>query len=246
MKLNLKPPNWKETRMSLLNIRKLPDKIAENWAAKAISTGLAIFLFVFHRMANLETRFFSVPLSVQTNGDLIPASPYTRIIRVSLRGDANTIYPIMEDDIEAYIDLRKYDAGGDCRAPVQIRKRGSALSLQPIEINVDPMEISLYLDRKVNKYIPLSVNLRGNVEAGYTLESHSLFPAQVLVDGPAGILGPISELYTDYVDLEGRNEDFSVVVNILNRDPLIVIRGNGMTEFRGFIRRPVPPQEEEM
>jgi len=35
------------------------------------------------------------------------------------------------------------------------------------------------------------------------------------------------------------------MVNILNRDPLIVIRGNGMTEFHGFIRRSVPPRDEE-
>jgi YbbR domain-containing protein len=232
--------------MSLLNIRKLTDKIAENWIAKAVSAGLAVFLFVFHRMASLETRFFSVPLTVQTNSDFVPASPYTRIIRVSLRGDANAIYPILEDDIEAYIDLRKYDTGGAFRAPVQIRKKGSALSLQPLEINVDPMEISLNLDRKIDKYIPLSANLRGNVEAGYTLESHSLSPAQALVDGPAGILDSVSELYTDYVDLEGRTENFSVMVNILNRDPLIVIRGNGMTEFHGFIRRPVPREEEDL
>jgi hypothetical protein len=27
-----------------------------------------------------------------------------------------------------------------------------------------------------------------------------------------------------------------VVVSILNRDPLLTIRGNGMTEFRGFVR----------
>jgi hypothetical protein len=31
-----------------------------------------------------------------------------------------------------------------------------------------------------------------------------------------------------------------MTVNILNRDPLIVIRGNGITEFRGFISRIIP------
>ena len=31
-----------------------------------------------------------------------------------------------------------------------------------------------------------------------------------------------------------------MTVSILNRDPLIVIRGSGMTEFHGFVRRTVP------
>ena len=226
--------------MSSLNIRKTLDKVTENWVAKAASVGLAVFLFVFHRMTTLETRFFSVPLSVETNSAFVPSSTFPRVIRVSLRGDANSIYPILEDDIEAYIDLKKYNSVGLYRSPVQVRKKGSALGLEPLEIVVDPVEISLSLDRRVIKYLPLSANLRGNVEAGYDLESHSLSPTQVAVDGPAGVLETVSELHTDYVDLDGRSEDFSVMVNILNPDPLIIVRGNGMTEFKGYISLSVP------
>jgi hypothetical protein len=46
----------------------------------------------------------------------------------------------------------------------------------------------------------------------------------------------VTELYTAIINLDGRNADFSVLVSILNRDPLLTIRGNGMTEFRGFVR----------
>jgi hypothetical protein len=47
----------------------------------------------------------------------------------------------------------------------------------------------------------------------------------------------IIEFTTGTIDLEGRFEDFSVYINILNSDPLIVIHGNRMIEFRGTIRR---------
>ncbi|MDR0623962.1 MAG: hypothetical protein LBG10_05975 [Treponema sp.] len=226
--------------MSSLNSRKLLAKAAENWPAKVLSIALAIVLFAFHRMSTLEDRFFSVPLTVEMNNSLIPASSYNRMIRVSLRGDANSIYPILEDDIEAYIDLKKSESPGWYRVPVQIRKTGTALGVEPLEISVDPMEISLELDRKISKYVPLTANLRGTVLSGYDLISHTLTPAQVVVDGPLTRLGSISELYTDFIDLDGRSENFSVAVNILNRDPLIVIRGSGMTEFHGFIQRLVP------
>jgi hypothetical protein len=227
--------------MSLLNnSRKLLDKAAENWPAKVLSVALAIILFVFHRMSSLEDRFFSVPLTVEVNSSLIPASSYTRMIRVSLRGDANSIYPILEDDIEAYIDLRNFESPGWYRAPVLIRKTGTALGVEPLEISVEPIEIPLELDRKISKYVPLTANLRGNVPSGYDLISHTLTPTQVVVDGPLTLLGNISELYTDFIDLDERNENFSVTVKILNRDPLIVIRGSGTTEFHGFIQRMVP------
>jgi hypothetical protein len=72
------------------------------------------------------------------------------------------------------------------------------------------------------------------------MNSHSLNPTQVIIDGPSGLMGNISELSTEIIDLEGRTGDFTVMVNILNRDPLLVIRGNGITEFHGNISRIIP------
>jgi YbbR domain-containing protein len=223
-------------RTSLLNGSKLLAKVAENWPAKVLSVALAIILFVFHRMSMLEERFFSVPLQVETSGHLVPSSSYPRMIRVSLRGDANSIYPIVEDDIEAYIDLTKYTDPGRYRAPVQIRRKGTAQGVDALEIGVDPLEVSVELDQRISKYVPLTPNFQGHLEPGYELVSYTLEPAQAVIDGPLGLVGGIFELSTDFIELSGRNADFSATVRILNRDPLMVIRGNGTAEFRGFVR----------
>lgn len=223
-----------------MNSRKLLAQAVEKWPAKMLSVAVALILFVFHRMSTLESRFFSVPLQLETSSDLIPASSYTRIVRVSLRGDANSIYPIMEDDIEAYVDLKKYTADGWYRSPVQIRKKGSALGVEPLEISVDPLEISLRLERKAGKTVPLIPSVRGAVESGYELVSQSLSPVHVSIEGPLSVLESLPELYTDEIDLGGRNESFSMMVNILNRDPLVVLRGNGAAEFRAVIRAEIP------
>ncbi|MDR1419848.1 MAG: hypothetical protein LBI86_05700 [Treponema sp.] len=220
-----------------MNSRKLLEKVADKWPAKVLSVALALVLSVFHRMSTLEDRFFSVPLVLEMSPSLTPATPYNRMIRVTLRGDANSIFPILEDDIEAYVDLGKYSTAGSYRAPVQVRRQGTAAGVESLEISVDPMEISIELDRKISKYVPIIANIRGNLAAGYDLVSHTLSPTQVVVDGPMNVVGDISKLYTDFIDLEGRNADFSVIVNILNRDPLLAIRGSGVTEFRGFVQR---------
>jgi hypothetical protein len=223
-----------------LNGKKLLAKAVENWPAKMLSIALAIILFVFHRISTLEERFFTVPLNIEVQSNLIPSSSFPRVIRVTLRGDANSIYSISESDIEAFVDLLKHDSPGDYRAAVQVRKKGTAIGVDPLEVSVDPMDISISLDYKISKFVPLTASLRGSVESGYVLSSHSLNPTQVIIDGPFSLMGSISELSTDFIDLDGRTGDFTVVVNILNRDPLIVIRGNGVTEFHGIINRIIP------
>ncbi|MDR2740802.1 MAG: hypothetical protein LBB98_01425 [Treponema sp.] len=217
--------------------RKFLARVAENWHIKVLSVAVAIILFVFHRMSLLEDRFFSVPLHIETNGNMVPASSYPRMVRITLRGEANSIYPILEDDIEAYLDLTKYVAEGAYRAPVQVRKKGTALGVEPLEISVDPPEVLVELDQKISKYVPLTPSFQGYLESGYELVSYTLTPTQVVVDGPLRLMSGLSELFTDFIELGGRSEDFTASVRIMNRDPLLVIRGDGMTEFRGLVRK---------
>jgi len=108
---------------------------------------VAIFLFMFHRMSALDERYFSIPLQVQTNGQLVPASSYPRNVRVTLRGEANTVLTIVEDDIEAFIDLTKYKNEGVYKALCKFKK-GSALGINPLEIQVEPVEIALAIEKK--------------------------------------------------------------------------------------------------
>ena len=223
-----------------MDIRILIAKSVTNWPAKVLSIGLAIFLFVFHRMSTLEQRFFSVPLNIEHNGSLVPSRSYPRMILVSLRGEANSIFPVKEDDIEVYVDIEKYYEPGEYTVPVQWRKKDTAQGQEPVQITVDPMEINFSLDYKISKVVPLVASLRGLVETGYTMTSYSLNPAQVIIEGPAELIWDISEVFTDAIDLDGRRRNFSVPVNAMNREPLIAIRGNTTSEFLGFISEIIP------
>ena len=223
-----------------MDSKQLLSKIVENWPAKVLAIGLAIVLSVFHRMSTLESRFFSVPLNIENLGNMTPSSNFPRVVRVSLRGEANSIFPIMEDDIEVYIDMRRFSTSGTYTAPVQWRKKGTALGVEPLQITVDPMEISISLDHRISKFVPIAVSFRGQVESGFAMTSYTLNPNQIIVDGPAGIMAAIAELPTDLVDLEGRSDNFSMTVNVVNLDPLISIRGSGTSTFQGNINRIIP------
>jgi YbbR domain-containing protein len=218
------------------DIKPLLAQIAKNWPAKVISVAMAIVLVVFHRMSLLETRFFSAPLNVETNSALIPSSAYPGMVRITLRGDANTIYPILEDDIRAYVDLGKYTEPGTYRAPVQIRKYGTAIRTEALEISVDPLELFLTLDERLSKTVSVQANFRGVAESGYELSSYTLEPSQVVIEGPKSVVAEVEKLSTEFIELSGRSEDFSATVRILNDEPLFVILGNGFAEFHGVVR----------
>jgi YbbR domain-containing protein len=219
--------------------------IAENWPAKVISIAMAIILFTFHRMSLQEERFFSVPLGVETDTALVPAGPYPGMIKITLRGDANTIYPIQEDDIQAYIDLDKYTEPGTYRAPVRIHKKGTALRAETMEISVDPLEVTLVLDERLSKTVPVMATFRGALESGYELSEYTLDPAHVVIEGPAGLLIDVEELSTDFIELSGRSGDFSTPVRLTNPEPLLIIRGSGLIEFHGIVREQLRVQTFE-
>jgi hypothetical protein len=222
-----------------LNVRKFLDGLVDNWAAKVLAVAVAIVLFMFHRMSALEERFFSVPLKVQTDGALVPASAYPRMVRVSLRGEANNVFPILEEDIEAYLDLAKYKSEGVYKAPVLIRKKGTAAGIDPLEVHVEPLEVAVAVEKKLSKTVPVTPSFRGYLETGYELASYVVEPSQVELSGPTSVVEKVSDVTTDFVELSGRKEDFSVKVKIVNRDSLLSVRGDGQVEFRGSIRQSV-------
>jgi YbbR domain-containing protein len=217
-----------------LDINKLFAKAVRNWPAKVLSLALAIILFIFHRMITLETRFFSVPLVIENLNAMVMSSSYPRMIRVSLRGEANSIYSIVEDDIEVYVNMNMATTPGTYVVPVQWRRKDTAVVTEPMQISVDPMEITLSLDNRRSKSVPIIANFVGQVESDYNI-TYTLNPTQIDIDGPAALMDGISEVYTEQIDLSGRTNDFSITAAILQSDPLIVIRGNGFTEFHGTI-----------
>jgi YbbR domain-containing protein len=219
--------------------------IIVNWPAKVLSIALALALFVFHGMSTLATRPLSVPLTIETGDTLVPASSYPNNVRITLRGEDASIKSIAEGDIEAFIDLMRYNAEGWYRAPVQIRKKGSAMGVEPLEIAVNPLEVSIQLDRRISKTLPLTAVMRGRVADGFDMVSHSISPAELVVVGPRASLDAITEIYTDQIDLDGRTGDFTLQVGIVNPNPLLAIRGNGMAEFSSVIVPSVPVRNIE-
>ena len=220
-----------------MNRARLFAKITEKWPVKVLSLAAAVIISIFYRMNNLETRFFTVPLLVESNDALIPSNSFATSVRVSIRGEADGIQPILAEDIEAYIDIGRYLNEGNYRVPVQIRKKGGALGVEPLEISVLPIEIPILLEQKVTRNVSVFPVLSGTVAKGYELTNQTLIPSSVIVEGPRSILDGHIEFSTETINLDGRYNDFTVMVNITNDNPMLSIYGSNLLEFRGSISR---------
>jgi hypothetical protein len=204
-----------------------------------ISVAAAVVLVVFYNISRLEDRFFSVPLEVSITDEYIPASAYPETVRIHLRGEADLIERIQEDDIRAVVDFTDADEPGVFSEPVQIRKTGAALDTEPVEIRVEPAQVEIQLARRAQKSVEVEPTIQGFAPTGYRLSQYQVSPSTVEVEGPAEVVGDVEVIRTEEIELSGRRDDFTVRVRLNRPDPLIRFPGGSIVEFRGIIEETV-------
>jgi hypothetical protein len=214
-------------------------RIYNNWPAKILSLAAAIVLFLFYRIGTLEERFFSVPIKVITNEQYIPAENYPRKVRITLRGAEEDIFLIMEEGIEVNLDLSEFDNEGEYRVAIEVEKKGAAMQVDPLEIQVEPMQVNITLERKISKSLEVFPDLEGFPEQGYELTQYFLNPTYVTVEGPKSHVSELKAIQTEEIDLTGKKENFTVRVGLEYEDELLNFPGGEYVEFHGVIQEKI-------
>jgi len=222
-----------------LRARRLIGRLLHNWPAKALSLAAAILLLVFHDISRLEERFFSVPLELELPEGYVPASNYPDNVRVSLRGESDEIFRILEEDIRAFVDLTEHDSAGEFLEPIRVERIGTARGIEPLEISVEPLEVAITLEATLQKGAEVQPSLSGFPPTGYELTQYQISPSTVEIEGPSSRVDEIEEVVTEDIELTGRREDFSVRVRLQRPDPLVSFLGGDVVEFRGIVEEAV-------
>ncbi len=215
--------------------RVFVERLLSNWPVRILSVVAAIVLYLFYRIGSLEERFFSVPLSVYVGASFVAVGDVAESVRVSLRGAPDEIFLILEDDIEAYVDLTEHDREGQYRMPVMIRKRGTA-QIGDVEITVDPLTVTVTQERKVVRTLDVYPVVSGFPAEGFELAEYDIDPSSVEVEGPRSAVETLTRIRTETIDLSRRAEDFAIRVRVQVPDPLATIVGSDIVEFSGRIR----------
>jgi hypothetical protein len=207
--------------------------------AKLICLTAAVILFFFHRVNTMTERFFSVPLQVDVPAGLAVASSYPKSVRITLRGAEEAIYPILEEDIEASVTLEGHKAPGAFREPVRVERKGTAANVEPLEVRVDPQEITFKLDTLMERRVNVIADIRGSPAYGYELAQYSVSPQTVVIRGAKSFVQAVNALSTEEIDLTGRTSPFTMRVKTVLANPLLRVAGDSTVEFRAAIQETV-------
>ncbi|MGO9309113.1 MAG: YbbR-like domain-containing protein [Spirochaetia bacterium] len=203
---------------------------------KVICLAAAVILLLFHRVTTLTERFFSVPLEVTTPAGLAVASAFPKTVRITLRGPGDAIFPILEDDVEASVNLESHHVPGVYRADVKVDRKGTAQEVEPLEIRVDPQAVTFTLEPLAEKRVVLSPDLKGAPAYGYQLVQTGINPQNVVIWGAKSRVQSVTSLSTEEIDLTGRTDSFAAKVKILLPNTLLKIAGDAAVDFRATIQ----------
>jgi len=210
-------------------------RLFHRWPIKIVCVALAIVLYTLFRSNTLKERQITVPLQVLTPEGFVASSEYPNAVNVVLRGNEDDLKGILEEDIEAYINLTLYPEEGEYQIPVELGKKGSALQPEALELRPRPRVLTISMEPRTIRSLEIEPKLYGAPSIGYELTQFFVSPSSVTAVGPRSQMTALSALSTELIDLSGRSEDFSITTRILLPSAQIDIPGGQIVEFKGVV-----------
>ncbi|MBO4404638.1 MAG: YbbR-like domain-containing protein [Treponema sp.] len=220
-----------------MNIKKIRERITENFAVKIICLIIAVFIFFFHELSSLETKTLAVPLDVRSLGDTVVLSGLeeTPFIKVRIRGKKDDIASISENDLEAFVDITTAEGKGSFKFPVFISKDSRISAIEALEIKISPETVNLELDEVFSKLVDIEPSVIGVPSYGYEKAAFSSNPKRVKISGPRTLVEKISALSAQDVDITGASSDVVRQVRLKNPSSKIMIE-NPIVEIEAKVR----------
>lgn len=205
-----------------------------NLSLKIASIVLALFLWMYVRTEEQPVQVFLVPLEFEgLPPDLALTGETLDSIAVRARAPASALRNLSPERFRATVVLTKAAPGSldvaispsSVRAPMGVEILG-----------VDPQSVSLEIERRIQREVPVTARFRGDLETGFELDGYTLNPDTVPVEGPEGIVSQVREAVTEEVDLDGRNRSFETTVSLVPDHGGVRIPGGGTAMLRVGIR----------
>lgn len=207
-----------------MKVNRLLEKIAENWPAKVICFVMALFLYIFHNVSLLDKKTFTVPLSVVADGGMYPMTDCPDYVRVTVRSTTENIAEALQADITAALDLTTYDEEGVYSVPVSVHFSPKLLLMDPFEVTVKPENVTIRMEEKALRYVPITPALSGEPAHGYIIKDTAVEPETVQIIGPRSVVEKTKQIYTEKIDVEGLTDSKSYDASLQNINSLITIQ----------------------
>ena len=210
-----------------MNTKHLLDEILDKWPAKVICLIVAIFLYFFHQASIIDSKTLVVPLKILENGVVMQVGSAPKSVSVVVRGSAEDIKLVDPSEITAYVSVDDITQKGQYTLPVQLSLSDALLVLDPFEVKLKDEKLTLYVDRKAIKYVPLMPSVVGEVAHGYEVESITMNPSTIEITGPESVINSTQSVYTTRVNVSNAETNFTVETSYQNLSSIITVVDEG-------------------
>jgi hypothetical protein len=216
-------------------VQRLQALFLHNAPVKVISLAVAVVIYFVVRITSLEERFVTVPLEARLAEGFIVTSDPPSTARVTLRGEGDAIFRVVPEDIAVFVDLEQYTTEGVFRVPVRFEKLGQAGTVDPLEVRVEPQEVTITIERVIERTVRVSAVIGAMPPHGFELEDYAVNPSSVLISGARRVVQDVQALPTQPVDLSDSREDVSLRVELDYDAQELQLPGGSLVEFSARI-----------
>ena len=187
------------------------------WGVKLGVFALAALVW-FHAVTELSyRRELSIPLVVEDPpssppaGDIIVANPTPEYVTVVVSGIGKDLLALSGDEFLLRVQPTRGRRGAQLSfrlSPDQVEPTGDV----PVRVEEvkEPRELTVVLDRRVERELPVRLVMRLEIADSYTqVGDTGLDPVSVTVSGPASHIADLSSVSTDSLVLTAISEDVS-------------------------------------
>ena len=213
-----------------------------NLQLKLLSLFLAVTIWGFiapqRRGESTEIKFLTplvlknIPPKSEITSDLVQS--VSVLLRVP-RALAKSINPNL---FQVAIDLRNQLAGSFeyqlTQKNLTYNNEAPPAGLEVLQIS--PQQFTLTLEELVEKTVPISPRLVGEVEKGMMIDSVKVIPAEVTLAGPKSVLESLKSISTRPFDVEGLNTDVEMLATLDPPSPQVRVQTADGSLFRAEIK----------
>ena len=187
---------------------RFKEAVLNNKGVKLLSLLLAcVSWYSIQAAISFERLIPSVPVRIDIDPEWAILDRSVGNVSVMFKGSQQDIRYLDKDQVKVVHDVRGEPLRKEMKIKLKVqdvKAPGSAARA----VYIQPSEITLTLDRKGDKQIPVKVDFQGEPPEGYELDKWDVTPATIQVVGPRQRLKDINVIWTEPLDLEGQSHSF--------------------------------------
>lgn len=196
-----------------ISLRSVWRFLIRNWMMKLLCLVLAFAVWqAVRENTSFEVVVADIPVAITVGEGLAVFDRSTDTVNIRFRGSRDDIRFIGSDQVEVKIDISEHT--DRLRQTIKFSPRYVKAPSRAHAVQFDPSEITVTIDRQVERVLPVKVVLEGELPQGVQMEQNTCTPASVKVRGAERLLSELEQVRTVPVSLDGRYNSFKTHVAI--------------------------------